>query len=192
MLSNEIITDIVHEVLKEAVENPISVAQKQQLVIEVTKKLLAEEQQKRGKDSSSTLASECGSIASDIFDTVSLTMLPLQKCSAQHRSLFTKVFQFIEANYRNPIGLKEVAKEVNLSPAYLTDLVKRETGKTVLKWIIARRMAEARCLLIESDRSVTEIAQTLGYENPGHFIRLFYRSNKKTPKAWRICQIDNT
>lgn len=191
MLSNEIIRYIVHEVSKEAVENPISAAQEQQLVIEVTKKLLAEEQQKRGKDSSSTLASECGSMASDIFDTINLTVLPLPKCSAQHRSLFTKVFQFIEANYRNPIGLKEVAKEVNLSPAYLTDLVKRETGKTVLNWIVERRMAEARCLLIKSNQSVTKIAQTVGYESPGHFSRLFRRFNGTTPKAWRIYQIDN-
>lgn len=193
MHSNERLTDIVHIVhkaLKEANENPISVAQKQQLVIELTK--LAEELQKREKDSSTTLTSECGSIRSDISDTVSLTVLPLKNCSAQHRSLLTKVFQFIEVSYHNPIGLKEVAKEVNRSPAYITDLVRRETGQTVLNWILQRRIAEARRLLIESDRSVTEISQTLGYENPGHFIRLFRRFNGTTPKAWRICQIDNT
>ncbi|WP_373525185.1 helix-turn-helix domain-containing protein [Nostoc sp.] len=192
MLSNEIITNIVYKALNEAVENPMSVAQKQQLVIELTKQLLAEELQKSEKDSFIKLVPECSSIVPEISSTANLTVLPLKQCSVQHRSLLTKVFQFIEANYRNPIGLKEVAKEVNLSPAYITDLVRRETGQTVLNWILQRRIAEARCLLIESDHSVTEIAQTLGYENPGHFIRLFRRFNGTTPKAWKICQIDNT
>lgn len=192
MLSKKIITDIVYEVLNEATENPMSVAQKQQLVIELTKKLLAQELQNLEKLSFITLSPQCRSVASDVSETVSLTVIALKNCSGQHRSLLKKVFQFIEVNYRNPIGLKEVAKEVNLSPAYITDLVRRETGQTVLNWILQRRIAEARSLLLESDRSVTEIAQTLGYENPGHFIRLFRRFNGTTPKAWRICQIDNT
>jgi AraC-like DNA-binding protein len=192
MLSNEIITNIVYKALDEAVENYMSVAQKQQLVIEVTKQLLAEELQKSEKDSFGIFVPEYDSIAPEIPSTPNLTVLPLKNCSVQHRALLTKVFQYIEANYRNPIGLKEVAKEVNRTPAYITDLVRRETGQTVLNWIVQRRIAEARCLLMESDRSVTEIAQSLGYENPGHFIRLFRRFNGTTPKAWRICQIDNT
>lgn len=193
MLSNKLNADIVYKVLKvlnEALEEHISAAQKQ-LVIEVVKKLLAEELQKSEKDSFSRLIAECGSIALDISHTASLTVLPLKKCSVQHRSLLTKVFQFIESNYRNPISLKEVAKAVDRSPAYITNLVKQETGQPVGNWISQRRIAEARCLLIESDKSVTEIAQTLGYENPGYFIRLFRRYNGTTPKAWRIDLLDN-
>jgi len=40
------------------------------------------------------------------------------------------------------------------SLAYLTDLVRRETGKTVLSWIVERRMTEARRLLLETGQSV--------------------------------------
>ena len=193
MLSNETITRIVYKALDEVVENYMSVAQKQQLVIEVTQQLLAEELQKSEKDSFSFSRSvpECLSIAPEISPTASLMVLPLKKCSVQHRSLLTKVFQFIEANYRNPISLKEVAKEVKLSPPYITSLVRQETGQTVLNWILQCRMMEARYLLIESDQSVTKIAQTLGYENPGHFIRLFRRFNGETPKAWRMYRINN-
>jgi len=121
-----------------------------------------------------------------LIDAARLTTPQLPKCSVQYRTLLTNLFRFIETNYCNPIGLQEVAKAVNLSPAYLTDLVRRETGRTVLKWIVDRRMAKARCLLLETDQSVNQIAQTLGYFDPGHFIRLFRRTNGTTPQAWRL------
>lgn len=121
-----------------------------------------------------------------LIDTARMANSQVQKCSAQSRPLLTKVFRFIEANYRNAIGLQEVAKEVNLSPAYLTDLVRRETGRTVLNWIIERRMAEARHLLLETDLPVNQIAETVGYFDTGHFIRLFRRINGTTPQAWRV------
>jgi transcriptional regulator GlxA family with amidase domain len=56
----------------------------------------------------------------------------LEKSSAQSHPIVKKVLCFIDANYQNSIGLQEVAKEVNLSSAYLTDLIRRETGRTVL------------------------------------------------------------
>ncbi|MBV9386410.1 MAG: helix-turn-helix transcriptional regulator [Chroococcidiopsidaceae cyanobacterium CP_BM_ER_R8_30] len=112
--------------------------------------------------------------------------LLLPKCSAQSRPLLAKVFRFIETNYCQPIGLSEVAKAVNFSPAYLTDLVRRETGRTVLEWIVERRMVLARRLLLETDESVNQIVQTVGYLDPGHFIRLFRRLHGTTPQAWRL------
>jgi AraC-like DNA-binding protein len=47
------------------------------------------------------------------------------------RPSLTKVFRFIETNYRNPISLREVAHAVGYSSAYLTNLVQQETGRTV-------------------------------------------------------------
>ncbi len=121
-----------------------------------------------------------------LIDTARLAAPVFKNCSVQFQPLLTKVFRFIEANYRNPIGLSEVAKAVNLSPAYLTDLVRRETGRTVLTWIVERRIAQARCLLLETDQSINQIAHTVGYLDTGHFIRLFRRFNGTTPQAWRL------
>jgi len=64
----------------------------------------------------------------------------------EHSSL-EPVFQFIEAHYPQPIRLTDVAQAVGYSPAYLTHLVQSQTGRTVKRWIIERRMAEARFLL---------------------------------------------
>lgn len=102
------------------------------------------------------------------------------------RPILSKVFNFIEENYQNQISLREVAKEVRLSPAYLTDLVRRKTGKTVLTWITERRMAEARKLLLETKQSVEQITEAVGYFDRRHFSRLFLRFHKSTPHAWRM------
>ena len=111
--------------------------------------------------------------------------------SAASQSLFPvcphlkEVFHFIEANYHQPIGLSDVAKAVGYSPAYLTNLVRCQTGQTVNRWIVDRRMAAARSLLLESDQSVEQIATAVGYQNVGHFFRQFHQLYGMAPKAWK-------
>lgn len=102
------------------------------------------------------------------------------------RPLLSKAFSFIEENYQNQISLREVAEEVGRSPAYLTDLIRRKTGKTVLTWITERRMAEARKLLLETNQSIEQITEAVGYFDKRHFSRLFLRFHKSTPHAWRM------
>lgn len=96
-----------------------------------------------------------------------------------------QVFEFIELNYHQPIRLKEVAQAVGYSSSYLTDLVKRMTGRTVNDWVIERRLVEARRLLLETEDSVEQIALKIGYQNINHFYCQFRRYHKKTPRAWR-------
>jgi AraC-like DNA-binding protein len=111
--------------------------------------------------------------------------------SAASQSLFPvcphlkEVFDFIEANYHQPIGLSDVAKAVGYSAAYLTNLVRCQTGQTVNRWIIERRMAAARSLLLESDLSVEQIATAVGYQNVSHFFRQFHQLYGMAPKAWK-------
>lgn len=97
----------------------------------------------------------------------------------------SQIFDFIEANYHQSIGLREVAQKVGYSAAYLTDLVRRQTGQTVHHWIIVRRMAAARSLLLETTQTVNQIAEATGYQNEGHFFRQFRQHHGTTPQAWR-------
>jgi YesN/AraC family two-component response regulator len=95
------------------------------------------------------------------------------------------VFNYIEANYKSEITLSDVAQSVGYSPAYLTNRVKHETGRTINAWIIQRRMVEARSLLLETDWSVEQIANAVGYLNASYFFRQFRQYQGTTPKAWR-------
>jgi AraC-like DNA-binding protein len=103
----------------------------------------------------------------------------------QQQPVLAEVFEFIEDHYAEPISLADVAAAVNLSPGYLTTLVRRRTGRTVLEWIAERRMTEARRLLVETDETVENIGARVGYHDPAYFIRSFRRSHGATPLAWR-------
>jgi PAS domain S-box-containing protein len=98
------------------------------------------------------------------------------------------VFQFIEANYHQAITLCDVAQAVDYSPAYLTDLVRRQTGKTVNQWIVERRMAEVCRLLLDTNQTANEIAWSVGYQNEAHFFRQFRQYHGTTPQVWRNWQ----
>jgi AraC family transcriptional regulator len=99
-----------------------------------------------------------------------------------------EVFEFIELNYHQSISLKEVAQAVGYSSAYLTDLVRHLTGKTVTNWIIERRIVQASTLLLETNESVEQIALKVGYQNINHFYCQFRNYYKNTPRAWREVQ----
>ena len=103
-------------------------------------------------------------------------------------SLLSQVFKFIEVNYNQSIALRDVAQAVGYSAAYLTDLVRRQTGQTVNDWIVEHRMVAARALLLETDQSVSQIAEAVGYQNEGHFFRQFRQYHNTTPHAWRKMQ----
>ncbi|MBD2346806.1 response regulator transcription factor [Anabaena subtropica] len=96
-----------------------------------------------------------------------------------------EVFDYIEAHYHQGITLSNVAVAVGYSPAYLTSRVARETGDTVNGWIFQRRMAAARPLLRNTNKTIEQIATALGYQNACHFSRQFRQHHGLPPKAWR-------
>jgi AraC family transcriptional activator of pobA len=99
--------------------------------------------------------------------------------------LLEEVLRYIDANFHRPISLADVAKAVHRSRAYLTDRVRRDTGRTVGAWITERRLAEARRLLLETDWDVGRIARSLTFHDGDYFARLFKRHHGLAPGAWR-------
>lgn len=96
-----------------------------------------------------------------------------------------QVFAFIEANYHQPISLRDVAKAAGYSPAYLTNLTQALTGHSIKRWITERRMSEARQLLQETDQPVQQIAQGIGYLDVSYFTRQFRQLHGDPPQSWR-------
>ena len=66
--------------------------------------------------------------------------------------------------------------------------MRRHTGQTVNHWIVERRMAAARTLLLEADLYANQIAEAVGYQHEGHFFRQFRQYHGTTPLAWRKAQ----
>ena len=109
--------------------------------------------------------------------------------ASKQRPQLARVFRFIEEHFRTPLKLRDLARAAGLSSAYLTTLLKRQTGRSAGEWLTARRMAEARRLLSETSSGVKTIGYEVGYADTSHFIEVFSKQHGLTPKAWREGEI---
>ena len=82
-------------------------------------------------------------------------------------------------------SVKDLANKVNLSPSYLSDLLKRETGLNAQDHIHYFVIEQAKNILLQTNQSVSEIAYSLGFEYPQYFSRLFKQKTGKTPLEYR-------
>ena len=83
-----------------------------------------------------------------------------------------------------------MASQLNLSPKYLSDLLKQETGKTALELIHLYMISEAKNMLVAGDQSIAEIAYQLGFENPPYFSRLFKKEVGMSPTEFKNQQLN--
>ena len=86
------------------------------------------------------------------------------------------------------IGLPSVAYcagELNLSPNYFGDLVKKETGKSPQEYIQSKIIDVAKERIFDISKSVSEIAYELGFKYPQHFTRLFKQKAGVSPNEYR-------
>lgn len=83
-------------------------------------------------------------------------------------------------------NVKYFADKVCLSPNYFGDLVKKETGKTAQEYIQMKMINLAKERLMGGMGNISEIAYSLGFQYPQHFIRFFKREVGCTPKEFRL------
>ncbi len=95
------------------------------------------------------------------------------------------VMDVIETRFGGPLSLSSVAREVGRSAAHVSEVLRRETGLSVLEWITERRMEDARRRLRDTDEDVAIVAERVGYGSTNHFIRQFRRAHGVTPGEWR-------
>jgi len=98
--------------------------------------------------------------------------------------------QLIEAQYgtsREKVlkSVQEFANEMAIHPTHLSYVVKSLTGKTALQRIHQRKLVEAKSLLLQTSKTVSEIAYDLHFDNPTHFVRFVKKKTGKTPLQLR-------
>ncbi|GAA4211400.1 AraC family transcriptional regulator [Pedobacter jeongneungensis] len=78
-----------------------------------------------------------------------------------------------------------MAERLNISAGYLSDVLKQESGKTALEHIHIYLISEAKNRLIGENKSVSEIAYALGFENLSYFSRLFKKEVGVSPNVFK-------
>jgi len=92
---------------------------------------------------------------------------------------------YININYQKDLKLEEVAKQVHLSPYYLSRVFKQEEGITLKQYIIKLRIEQAKKLLLTTQKAVIDIASQVGYQDPSYFCRIFKQTEGFSPKEFR-------
>ncbi len=77
------------------------------------------------------------------------------------------------------------ASQLCLSPNYFGDLIKKETGRSALDYIQQKTMDVAKEMLAQPDKTIGEIAYSLGYQYPQYFSRAFKKTVGCTPAEYR-------
>lgn len=82
-------------------------------------------------------------------------------------------------------SIEQIANQLNVSQRYLSDALKKETGKTTIEHLHLYLINEAKNLLLQPNKSISEVAYELGFEYPPYFSRLFKKKEGMSPKEYR-------
>ncbi|MBN8822650.1 MULTISPECIES: AraC family transcriptional regulator [unclassified Spirosoma] len=107
-------------------------------------------------------------------------------------SVSSKVKMLLQRHYNDlskPVAnlpsVSSIARELHLSPNYLTDLVRTETGKSTIQLIHDYILEQAEILLLQTNLNVSDIAYQLGFENVPYFSKLFKKNKGFSPTEIR-------
>lgn len=82
-------------------------------------------------------------------------------------------------------SVHDIAQNLNLTPDYLSSMLKSLTGQTTQQHIHNKLIEKAKVKLSTTKLSVSEIAYDLGFEHPQSFSKLFKSKTKQTPMGFR-------
>lgn len=151
-------------------------------------KLLFEIESYRGDGIAASLFYEA-----KVTEAIALVVDNQKKQSAKQMHPLTKediagldnVISYINDHYAFDIPLERLAGIACMSTSKLKTHFKRHTGCTVTQYIQARRMSQAEHLLIDTDFSMGQIAQMIGYTTSSRFAELFRKSTGILPIEYR-------
>lgn len=149
---------------------------------------MAAEESKRSAASPILLRAYLLQLIGLVWRTYELQLRELSTGAAQEtirRRPLAVLSRYLRERLHEPVSLKEAAEAVHLSPGYLSQLIKKETGQTFVQFVTARRMALARSLLLHSDLSIKEVAARSGFDDVGYFGRRFRRYEGRSPSQFR-------
>lgn len=97
-----------------------------------------------------------------------------------------RVLDLVDARFADEIGLNELAAEACLSQFHFSRLFQKATGFSPHRYVIERRVREAKAKLTEGRLSLVEIALESGFGSQGNFNRIFRKHTGMTPGQFRI------
>lgn len=103
----------------------------------------------------------------------------------EQNQLMKQVYEYININYKDAIGLTALSEFVNRNPSYLSRFIKQQTGKNFSQILTEKRIEEAKKLLKNTNLRISQIAEYTGYPNVKYFVRVFHSQVSMSPADYR-------
>ncbi|MFD2705914.1 helix-turn-helix domain-containing protein [Salibacterium lacus] len=96
-----------------------------------------------------------------------------------------QIRDFIRHHLQEPLDVKSIADHMNLSPGHVSTVFKKESGKSLKRYIAEVKVKEAKRWMIYSDMPLSEIAVLLCFNDQTYFTKVFKRITGQTPLQYR-------
>ncbi len=107
----------------------------------------------------------------------------------QHRRM-GEILQHIRKHFMEELTLDEMSERFFINKSYLSEMFKKETGKSFVHFKNELRIEHAKVLLRSTDVSINAISQQCGFRDAGYFATVFKASTSKTPQQYRKRESD--
>lgn len=111
-----------------------------------------------------------------------------ERTEKKYSNIVVDMMRYINKNYCREISLESLGEEFQMNGVYLGQIFKKETGTTFLKYLTALRIEEAKRLLAQGDKNVSEVSEIVGYKTSQYFSQIFIKNVGMKPqeyKKWR-------
>lgn len=98
---------------------------------------------------------------------------------------FLKVIKYINTNFTKNISIKDIGEELFLNSNYISQLFKKETGTTYVKYLTELRIEKAKELLKKTDMSINDVCINSGFNDYFYFIKKFKKYTNMAPSYYR-------
>lgn len=105
--------------------------------------------------------------------------------SRKDKRLVKVIKDFIMKHYHEPISLNVIAENIYLSPSYISDLFKNQTGENITDYLARVRIEKAKILLKDLQIKSYEIGEMVGYKDPAYFSKVFKKVVGVSPNEYR-------
>lgn len=108
-----------------------------------------------------------------------------RELSGEAQRLVRQAMAYVHEHFADAISRQDMARHVALSEDYLTFCFRKEVGLTPIAYLNRYRVQQARRLLTDTSKTITEIALEVGFSESGYFSRVFRREVGLPPEAYR-------
>jgi len=128
---------------------------------------------------------------SDIIDNLKIKLYHRERDSAPEaetsadRKLIYDITSYINAHLSEEISLKKLESVFFLTPGYISQIFKKELGVHYLAYLTNLRIGQAKDLLMNTDRSIVDISESVGFKDYRTFTKVFKKLENVPPSQYR-------